>query len=186
MARVALAPIPIAGLYEATSAPASDDRGAFARLFCAEALADAHAGRPIAQINRSLTRRAGAVRGLHFQRPPMAEGKWIRCLRGRVFDVGVDLRRGSPTFLAHHAVELDAERHNAVFLPEGVAHGFQTLTNDVELLYLHTAPYAPEYEGGVRHDDPRLAIAWPLAVTDLSERDRNHPLLADDFGGLEC
>ena len=138
----------------------------------------------IAQINLSETRRRGALRGMHFQHPPHAEGKWVRCLRGRVFDVAVDLRRESPAFLRWHAVELSPEKANAFFIPEGCAHGFQALEDDCQLLYLHTAAYAPESEGGVRWDDPRLAIDWPLAVTDISERDLNHPLIGEDFKGL--
>ncbi len=116
--------------------------------------------------------------------PPFAEAKWVRCLRGRVFDVAVDLRRGSPTFLSHCAVELSPEAVNALFIPEGCAHGFQVLEPDSELLYLHTAPYTPDHEGGLRWDDPALDIAWPLAVTDISERDRSHPLLDADFRGI--
>lgn len=186
MARISVSPTPIAGFYEMRSIPVLDQRGGFSRLFCSESLAEVHNERPILQINRSRTRHAGTVRGMHYQSPPVAEGKWIFALKGRVYDVGIDLRRGSPTFLAHHAVELDAARENAVFLPEGIAHGFQTLTDDCELLYLHTAPYAPDHEGGLRHDDPRLGIAWPLPVSNLSERDRCHAFLGEDFRGLEC
>jgi dTDP-4-dehydrorhamnose 3,5-epimerase len=124
------------------------------------------------------------VRGLHYQRPPQAEAKWVRCLKGRVFDVAVDLRRGSPTFLKWHAVELDGVSMNALLIPEGCAHGFQVLEPESELLYLHTATYTPGLEGAARYDDPRLAIRWPLPVTDLSERDRTHPLLDDSFEGI--
>lgn len=145
----------------------------------------AHGGRPILQINHSLTHLPGSVRGLHFQHPPKAEAKWVRCLRGRVWDVAVDLRRGSPTFLAWHAVELDSGRMNALFVPEGCAHGFQVLEPDSEMLYLHTAPYTPGLEGAARWDDPRLAIAWPLAVVDVSDRDRSHPFLDMTFEGID-
>ena len=179
-----LTPTPIAGMYEAQSRPFRDHRGQFARLFCTNELAAAHRDRPIVQINHSLTRSVGAIRGLHFQHPPHAEAKWVRCLAGRVWDVAVDLRRDSATFLGWHAVELDAEAMNAVLIPEGCAHGFQVLAPDSQLLYLHTAPYVPAAEGAVRFDDPRLAIAWPLPVTDVSERDRNHALLDASFAGL--
>src|SRR5436305_10593897 len=108
---------PIAGLFEAETTPFEDHRGSFARLFCAEKLRAAQGGRPIVQINHSLTREAGAIRGLHYQRAPQAEAKWVRCLSGRVFDVAVDLRHGSPTFLRWHAVELDSGRRNALFIP---------------------------------------------------------------------
>jgi len=180
-----LAPTPIAGIYETTTTLIGDDRGRFARLFCGDELSQAHQNRPIVQINQSVTRRVGAIRGLHYQRTPHAEGKWVRCLRGRVFDVALDLRRGSPTFLRWHAVTLSAEAMNAVFIPEGCGHGFQVLEPDSELLYLHTASYAPGYEGGVRHDDPRVLISWPLPVSDLSERDRLHPLLGSNFEGID-
>lgn len=179
-----LAETAIAGVFEALSEPRSDHRGAFARLFCRDELKAAYAGRPIVQINHSRTSAVGAIRGLHFQYPPKAEAKWVRCLRGRVFDVAVDLRRGSPTFLAWHAVELDPVLMNAMLIPEGCAHGFQVLEPDSELLYLHSEAYAPAHEGGVRYDDPRLAIRWPLPVTDLSDRDRSHPLIDASFEGI--
>jgi dTDP-4-dehydrorhamnose 3,5-epimerase len=175
---------PLVGVFEAVSTPVGDSRGQFTRLFCSEVLTLAHAGRPIVQINHSLTATVGAVRGLHYQRPPQAEAKWVRCLKGRVWDVAVDLRRGSPTFLKWHAVELSAERMNAMLIPEGCAHGFQVLAPDSELLYLHSAPYTPDLEDAVRWDDPRLAIAWPLPVRDLSDRDRNHALLGETFEGI--
>lgn len=175
---------PIAGVYEATCVPRRDQRGAFARLFCRDELGAAHHGRPIVQINHSRTTAVGAIRGLHFQYPPKSEAKWVRCLKGRVFDVAVDLRRESPTFLAWYAIELDAGRMNAVLVPEGCAHGFQVLEPDSELLYLHSESYAPDHEGGLRFDDPRLAILWPLPVCDLSERDRSHPLIDASFQGI--
>ena len=180
-----LSATPLAGMYEAATSPLTDDRGKFARLFCVRELAEAHQGRHIVQINLSVTRTVGALRGLHFQRPPHAEGKWIRCLRGSVFDVAVDLRRGSPTFRRWHGVVLSADTKNAVFIPEGCAHGFQVLTPDSELLYLHTNAYAPQHEGGVRFDDPSVSIAWPLPITDVSGRDRSHPHLSEDFKGIE-
>jgi dTDP-4-dehydrorhamnose 3,5-epimerase len=179
-----LLPTPLEGLYEATTVPFGDERGQFARLFCAGELAVAHNSRPIVQINHSITARTGAIRGLHFQRPPHAEVKWVRCLRGRVWDVAVDLRAGSATFLRWHAVVLSAMDRNALFIPEGFAHGFQVQEPDSELLYLHTAAYNPASEGAVRWNDPRLAIAWPLPVTDLSERDRHHPLIEPAFKGI--
>jgi dTDP-4-dehydrorhamnose 3,5-epimerase len=175
---------PLAGVYEVESTPVRDHRGSFARLFCTEALKEAHIDRAIVQINHSLTRAVGAVRGLHYQRPPRAEAKWVRCLRGKVWDVALDLRRGSPTFLNWHAVELDSGRMNALLIPEGYAHGFQVLEPDSELLYLHTAPYTPALEGAVRWNDPRLAIKWPLPVSDVSDKDRNHPLLHETFEGI--
>ena len=179
-----LSPTPIAGVFEAQTDPFRDQRGRLTRLFCLNDLRDAHADRPIVQINHSLTHQLGTVRGLHFQRPPHAEAKWIRCLRGRVFDVAVDLRQGSPTLLQWYACELDADRQNAIFIPEGCAHGFQTLEPNSELLYLHTAAYVPNAEGGLRYDDPRIGIAWPLPIGDVSDRDQRHARLDESFQGL--
>jgi dTDP-4-dehydrorhamnose 3,5-epimerase len=174
----------INGVAVIETAAVEDARGRFARLFCDEALAPLLAGRHIAQINHSCTVGVGALRGLHYQRAPRAEMKFVRCLRGRVFDVALDLRAGSPTFLHWHAEELAPDSMRMLVIPEGCAHGFQTLEADSELLYLHTAPYAPEAEGGVRWDEPRAAIRWPLPASDLSARDRAHPWLAAGFTGL--
>jgi len=181
--KLTLIPQPLPGLALIETAAFEDHRGSFARLFCAEELA-ALGMQPIVQINHSLTRAQGAVRGLHFQRPPRAEAKLVRCLRGRMLDVAVDLRAGSPTYLTWHAVELSAANRLALFLPRGFAHGFQTLTPDCELLYLHDQAYSPEDEGGLRHDDPALGIAWPLPVSDLPARDAAHPLLSTGFAPL--
>lgn len=165
--------------------PVQDDRGYLERMYCAGELAAMGLAKPVVQINRTLTRMQGAVRGLHFQYPPFAEAKLIACLRGEIFDVAVDLRRGSPTYLQWHAEILSAENHRSLLIPEGFAHGFQTLTPDCELLYLHTESYHPEAEGGLNCRDPRLAIAWPLEITDLSQRDAGHPLLGDSFRGID-
>ena len=174
----------IAGVWEAVSAPHRDDRGSLTRLFCAEAFAEAAPGLRFVQVNHSITRRRGTIRGLHFQRPPAAEWKLIRCLRGQVFDVAVDLRRGSPTFGRWHAVLLTADGQRQILIPPGCAHGFQTLEDDSELLYQHSAPYTPACEGGVRHDDPRLAIAWPEPAALVSARDLALPRLEPDFTGV--
>lgn len=176
---------PLADLKIVQSSPHRDARGAFLRLFCAQELQSLLGQRQVAQINHSRTRRVGAVRGLHFQYPPHAEMKLIRCLRGRVWDVAVDLRAASPTFLHWHAEELIHDDARMLVIPEGFAHGFQVLEPDSELLYLHTAFYQPSSEGGLRYDDPLLAIAWPLPTQDLSSRDQSHPLLNADFAGVE-
>nr|WP_090346078.1 dTDP-4-dehydrorhamnose 3,5-epimerase [Mycolicibacterium malmesburyense]CRL78703.1 dTDP-4-dehydrorhamnose 3,5-epimerase [Mycolicibacterium malmesburyense] len=166
------------------SSPHRDARGSFVRFFCAEELQSILGSRQIAQINHSRTSQAGAVRGLHFQWPPYAEMKLVRCVRGRVWDVVVDLRRGSSTFLQWRAQELAEDDARMLVIPEGFAHGFQALEPHSELLYLHTAPYKPESEGGVRYDDPRLSIAWPRPPQDLSDRDLSHPLLSGNFTGV--
>jgi dTDP-4-dehydrorhamnose 3,5-epimerase len=175
---------PVADLKIVQSVPHRDARGALMRLFCAQELHPILGNRQIAQINHSRTSHAGAVRGMHFQHPPHAEMKMIRCLRGRVWDVAVDLRAGSPTFLQWHAQELTQDDAQMLVIPEGFAHGFQVLEPDSELLYLHTAFYQPSSESALRYDDPRLAIAWPLPPQDLSPRDLSHPLLGADFTGV--
>ncbi|TCO42638.1 dTDP-4-dehydrorhamnose 3,5-epimerase [Dokdonella fugitiva] len=177
-------PTALAGLIEIRSHAAVDARGRFRRLFCERDLAVLREGLHFTQINLSQTRARGTVRGMHFQSPPAAEAKLIHCLRGRVFDVAVDVRRGSPTFLQWHACELSGDDDRALFIPEGFAHGFQSLSDEAELLYMHTAPWTPEFERGLRHDDPRIGIAWPLPVGAVSDRDRNHPLINERFSGV--
>lgn len=174
----------IAAVYVLESNVFRDDRGAFARYFCARELQDLLGQRTIVQINHSLTRGVGAIRGLHYQRVPAAEMKIVRCLKGCVLDVAVDLRQGSPTFLKWAAVELSPDNQRAFVIPEGCAHGFQALDKDSELLYLHTAYYTPDAEGAVRFDDPKVAIEWPLKPADLSARDLSHPYLEENFKGL--
>jgi dTDP-4-dehydrorhamnose 3,5-epimerase len=172
------------GVVVIESPPIADDRGAFARLYCERELADVIGKRRIVQINHSRTNNIGAVRGMHFQKPQHAEMKLVRCLKGRVWDVAVDLRAGSPTFLQWHAEELSSGNSRMMVIPEGCAHGFQVLEADSELLYLHTAFYSPESEGGVSCTDPHLGIAWPLPVTDFSRRDSNHAPITNDFLGI--
>lgn len=176
---------PLAGLWEIATQPHGDARGSLTRVFCREAMRPVRPEIQFVQTNITHTAQRGTVRGLHFQRAPALEAKLIRCLRGRVFDVAVDLRAGSSTFGRWHAVELSADNQRQLFIPEGFAHGFQTLTDEVEMLYQHTAPYTPACEGGLRHDDPVLAIAWPLPLTQMSARDRGHPGLGDGFQPLQ-
>ncbi|CAB3920922.1 MULTISPECIES: dTDP-4-dehydrorhamnose 3,5-epimerase family protein [Achromobacter] len=175
---------PIPGMCIVTSTAHRDERGAFTRLFCRDTLRHIMDDRQILQINYSTTNSLGAVRGLHFQTSPHAEMKLVRCLRGKVWDVVVDLRSDSPTFLQWHAETLDAESLKMIVIPEGCAHGFQALAVDSELIYLHTALYRPDHEGGLRYDDPALKIAWPLPPTDISIRDRSHPPIDPSFPGV--
>ena len=175
---------PLAGLHEIHGATRSDARGRFTRLFCEQEFASIRPGLHFTQINLSQSANKGSVRGMHYQQPPAAEAKLVRCLRGRVFDVAVDVRSGSPTFLQWHAIELAGDNDRAFFIPEGFAHGFQTLTDDVQLLYMHTAAWTPASEAGLRHDDPRLAIAWPDPITMVSDRDRSFAMLVPDFSGV--
>ena len=177
MSRLDITDTPLAGVKVVQRERIGDHRGFLSRMFSADELAPAGWRKPVAQINHTYTQRRGTVRGMHFQRAPYAEVKLVSCVRGAVWDVAVDLHAGSPGFLRWHAEELTAENGRALLIPEGFAHGFQALTDDCEIVYLHTAAYAPEAQGGLRPDDPRLAIAWPLPITDMSSRDRTHPLL---------
>ena len=173
----------IQGVQIIESTAFQDQRGAFSRLFCAQELAPVLGQRHIVQINQSLTCKVGSIRGMHYQMAPQAEMKIVRCLKGRVFDVAVDLRHGSPTFMRWVALDLSPEKCNAFVIPEGCAHGFQVLEANTELLYFHTAYYSPACEGAVHFDDPKLAIQWPLPPTDVSARDQNHPFLNEQFSG---
>lgn len=159
--------------------PVQDDRGHFARLFCRREF-EAHGLNPcVAQANVAFNRLRGTVRGLHFQYPPAAESKLVRCTRGAILDVIVDLRPESPTFLRHVAVEISAANRRSLYIPERFAHGYQTLEDGTETSYLVGEFYAPEFEGGLLHDDPRLGIAWPLSVAAISAKDRRWAPLAD-------
>lgn len=184
MSRFDFIPTPLAGLMRVQRKAIEDARGFLSRFYCAEAFAEAGIDKTIAQINHTLTRRKGAVRGLHFQYPPHAETKLVSCLHGEIFDVAVDLRHGSPTFLHWHGVLLSAENRQSLLIPEGFAHGFQALSDDCELLYLHTAAYCPEAEGALNARDPILNISWPLPIGDFSERDSNHPFISQEFQGI--
>lgn len=185
MSELSLLELPLNGLFSVQHKVHEDERGRFARLFCQASLAACGQSLHIRQINHSRTAQRGSVRGLHFQYPPQAETKLITCLRGAVWDVAVDLRRGSPTFLRWHAERLEAGDGRSLLLPPGFAHGFQALSDDAELLYLHSADYSPEHEGALSVNDPCLAIAWPLPVVNLSARDAAHPLLDQSFQGVE-
>lgn len=175
---------PIAGVIELCNTGIADNRGSLQRLFDAAEWTACWGDRSVGQVNHSRTNTLGALRGLHLQLPPAAEAKLVRCIRGHVFDVAVDLRAGSASFGQWHGLELSPDAANALFLPEGCAHGFQVLEAPAELIYVHSAPYAPSCEWAARWDDPRLAIDWPLPLAQLSARDAAHPLLPDGFIGL--
>jgi dTDP-4-dehydrorhamnose 3,5-epimerase len=182
--RFTVANLPLAGLKLVERQRLGDERGFFSRLFCAEELGAAGWIKPIAQINHTYTAQRGTVRGLHFQRPPHAEMKLVSCIRGEVWDIAVDVRAGSKTFLYWHAERLAADNRRALLLPEGFAHGFQALTDEVELLYCHSAAYTAAAESGLNAKDPMLAITWPLPITELSSRDAQHPMLNEQFAGV--
>ena len=184
MRRLVVEATPLAGLKRVRRSRLGDSRGFLARVFCADELAEAGWAGPVAQVNHTRTVHRGSVRGLHFQRTPHAEKKLVHCLRGAVWDVAVDLRRDSPTFLRWHAETLSDENGVALLIPEGFAHGLQTLADDVDLLYCHSVAYAASAEGGLHPRDPRLAIGWPLAIAALSPRDQAHAFVGADFAGL--
>jgi dTDP-4-dehydrorhamnose 3,5-epimerase len=175
---------PLAGVFVVQTAAKRDARGSFERLFCDKELEPVIQHRSIRQINYSVNIQSGATRGLHYQNVPDAEMKLVRCLKGRVWDVALDLRFGSATFLQWFAHELTPGGSDMMVIPEGVAHGFQTLESDSHLLYLHTAYYSPSSESAVAWNDPRLAITWPSEPSEISDRDRQHPFLPVDYKGV--
>jgi len=175
---------PIKGLYRIDRKPITDSRGFLSRLFCSEEFKAIGLKQPIEQINHTLTIEKGSVRGMHFQYPPHMETKIISCIQGKVFDVAVDIRKDSPTFLHWYAEILSEKNQKSLYLPEGFAHGFQALTDNCQLIYLHSNSYVPDAEGGINARDPRLSIHWPHPITEMSLKDQNHPMLGDSFEGL--
>ena len=154
-----------------------DERGAFARTMCRDEFAAHGLRTEYVQQNMSVSAHAGTLRGLHFQRAPFTEAKLVRCVRGAILDVIVDLRASSPTYLRHEAFELTAANHRELYVPPGFAHAFQTLVDDVEVSYLVSAAYHPQSEGGLRYNDPHLGIDWPVAVSTISAKDESWPLI---------
>ena len=175
---------PIPDLYIIVPEPFQDKRGKFSRIYCFTELKEIGNSKSLVQINHSLTKQKGAIRGMHFQYPPRAEIKIIKCIKGSIFDVAIDLRKGSPTFLKWHGEILSAENIKALYIPEGFAHGFQTLEENCELLYFHTESYSPKDEGAVKFDDPLIGIEWPLEISDISDKDKKHKLLSEEFKGV--
>mgnify|MGYP006429330939 FL=1 len=175
---------PLQGLYRIEHKPFKDQRGFFSRLFCAEEFKEIGLVKPITQINYTLTKSKGTVRGMHFQYPPHTETKMVTCIQGSVFDVAVDIRKESPTYLQWYAEILSKENQRALYIPDGFAHGFQTLTEGCQLLYLHSEFYTPGAEGALNVTDPQLAIHWPQPIVEISDRDKKHPMVDDKFKGL--
>lgn len=173
------------GLYKIEQKPIVDSRGFFSRFFCAEEFKEIGFTQPIAQMNHTLTKQQGAVRGMHYQNPPYSETKIVTCIRGEVFDVALDLRKNSPTFLQWHAEILSENNQSSLYIPDGFAHGFQTLTEDCELLYIHSCIYNADAEGVVNVLDTELGIEWPLEITEISERDQTHSMIDTTFEGLD-
>jgi len=179
-------PTPLVGAYTIELEKRGDDRGFFARLFCQREFAEAGVPMSIVQINNSLSAKAGTLRGMHYQLPPAAEIKVVRCIRGALFDVIVDLRPDSTTFGKWYGAELTAENRLMMFVPQGFAHGMLTLADDTEAFYLVNAFYGPEQERGIRFDDPRFGISWPQQPAEVSAKDRGWPDFDPAFHGTEA
>jgi dTDP-4-dehydrorhamnose 3,5-epimerase len=168
-------PLPIENAWRVGAEQHEDDRGFFTRLWCASEFCERGLSSRLEQCSLSYNRRTGTIRGMHYQAPPREEAKVVRCIRGGIYDVLLDLRRGSPTFMQWCAQELTASNRLALYVPEGVAHGFQSLSDETEVMYLISEPYDPSLARGVRWDDPAFGIHWPLPATVLSARDRAYP-----------
>jgi dTDP-4-dehydrorhamnose 3,5-epimerase len=174
----------ISGVKVIQSEPFKDERGYFARIFCRAELETIRKGIVIEQMNLSMTKKRGTIRGMHLQNPPYTEMKIVRCLKGSIFDVAVDLRKNSPTFLQYYAEILTAEDMNALVIPEGCAHGFQALENDIEMLYLHTNSYCKNAEETIRYDEPKVNIQWKLPAENISAKDLSAQYLTDNYKGI--
>ncbi|MDF2188765.1 dTDP-4-dehydrorhamnose 3,5-epimerase [Paraflavitalea sp. CAU 1676] len=177
-------PTTLEGSYVIDIEQYSDSRGWFARFFCKKEFSAIGHDKEWVQLNHSANFRQGTLRGMHFQCPPFREIKMVRCIAGSVFDVIVDLRKESKTFMNWYGTELSATNRKMLYIPEGFAHGFQTLSDNSELIYHHTEFYTAGSEGGIRYNDPRLNIQWPLSVSIISDRDKTHPYLDQHFKGI--
>ena len=169
----------LAGAFVIDLERREDDRGFFARTYCQREFEEHGLNPAVAQCNLSYSRRSGTLRGMHYQTGDAAEAKLVRCIRGAIHDVIVDLREGSPTYLKHFGVDLSARNHRALYVPEGFAHGFLSLMDDTEIAYQVSTFYAPGQERGLRYDDPALGIPWPAEITSISEKDASWPLLQE-------
>ena len=174
----------IKGLYVAELKPFSDNRGFFVRAYCNKELEEISIEKPIKQINHSLTSTVGSIRGMHYQNYPYLEIKMVPCISGEVFDVAVDLRKDSDTFLQWHGVYLSAENSKMMVIPEGFAHGFQVIKPNSEMLYFHTESYAQNSESGALYNDKKIGIKWPIEAADISDRGLKHKLITKEFKGL--
>lgn len=177
-------PTKLSGSFTIELKPFIDNRGWFSRTFCKQTFEQIGHHSEWVQMNHSVTFKKGTVRGMHYQLPPFSEIKMVRCIVGAIYDVIVDIRANSPTYLQWFGTELSANNKKMMYIPEGFAHGFQTLTDDCELIYHHSNFYTPNSEGGLKFNDKSINIDWPLAVTEISERDNSHPLIGANFKGI--
>ena len=177
-------PLTLKGSYLVSVVPFEDERGWFARTYCKNEFEEIAHTKEWVQMNHSFTKQKGTIRGMHYQLPPYSEIKLVRCIAGSIYDVIIDLREQSSTYLQWFGTELSAKNKQMMYIPEGFAHGFQTISDDCELIYLHSQFYQPGVEKGIRYNDPQLNIEWPETVTVISERDTQHPLLDMNFKGI--
>jgi len=182
--RFSFIPTKFSGLWIAQRVTLDDERGSFTRLFCNDEFSKIGLKKPIVQINHSITNKSGTLRGLHYQHPPHTEAKVVTCIKGEIYDVAVDLRHGSETFLRWHGEVLSSQNQKSMVIPEGFAHGFQTLMDECELIYLHTVKYIPEADDGLNAFDPRIAINWPLSLQSMSNRDAQYPYIDEYYSGI--
>ena len=178
-------PTPLTGAFVITPDLIEDERGFFARTFCRREFAEHGLNPNLVQCNISFNKTKGTLRGMHYQAAPHAEVKLVRCSAGSIYDVIIDLRMDSSTFKQWFAVELSADNRKLLYIPEGFAHGFQTRTDNTEVIYHHSAFYNPESARGLKFDDPAIGIIWPLPVSMISPRDQSYPLIDKHFKGIE-
>lgn len=183
MSNLLISDLPMDGLKLIQRAPISDNRGFFSRLFCTDELNAAGWKKNIQQINHTKTIAKGSIRGMHYQKNPFAEMKMVSCLQGEIYDVVIDIRPNSSSFLQWHGEVLSSANNTSLIIPEGFAHGFQALTSDCELIYFHSEAYNSASEAGLNFQDPNLSIHWPIEVTEVSERDKLHEFIDKDFKG---
>ncbi len=176
--------LPLQGAYVIEPNSYEDHRGKFSRIFCQEEFKKISHYKPIVQINHSTTTKVGTVRGMHYQKSPKAEIKIVKCIKGVILDVIIDIRENSPTFLKWYGEILSSENMKTMYVPEGFAHGFQSLEDNAEIIYFVTEFFSPENEGGIRYDDPLIQVLWQQNITDISDKDRNIPLLSQGFKGI--
>jgi dTDP-4-dehydrorhamnose 3,5-epimerase len=162
----------------------ADNRGFLDRIFCEQSLSQYGWVGHVSQINHTLTLKKGTVRGLHYQNPPHSEIKLVSCIRGKIFDVAVDIREGSETFMQWHAEILTEDNNRSLLIPKGFAHGFQALSDNCVLIYVHSEPYKNSADSGLRYNDPGIAIKWPLTITEISEKDSNFSIINSKFTGV--
>jgi dTDP-4-dehydrorhamnose 3,5-epimerase len=177
--------LPLHGLMLIERKRIQDSRGYFSRLFCSADLKCAGWEKKIAQINHSFTEKKGTIRGMHYQKRPFTDSKLVSCTKGKIWDVAIDLRLNSPTYLKWYGQILSSENNKSMLIPDGFAHGFQTLAKNCEIIYLHSSYYNADAEMGIRYDDPKISISWPLEACEISERDQSHPLITKNYRGIE-